>query len=244
MLISAAVVLSSVVVPGVASAAPATGVLASGATLTANQSVRSANGRYSLIHQSDGNLVFYAGPGKPVWSSQTTGKGARTVMQTDGNLVVYSAANKPVYDTSTGGNPGATLAVQDDGNLVIYSASKKALWSRSLSIGKLAAGRSLGVNESIRSANNKCHLDMQGDGNLVLYAGREALWSTKTTGKGGRKAVMQTDGNLVVVNAANQPLWDTKTGGMNGAWLAVQDDCNLVLYLPDNRVVWSPGTSR
>ncbi|GAA5159612.1 hypothetical protein GCM10023321_41000 [Pseudonocardia eucalypti] len=68
----------------VAAAPSGPGVLASGASLAPDQSLRSRNGQYQLIQQTDGNLVLYRAPHAVVWSSQTTGEGNRTVMRADG----------------------------------------------------------------------------------------------------------------------------------------------------------------
>lgn len=103
--------------------------LYAGDQLNAGQYIRSPNGQYKLIMQSDGNLVLYDSKQHPTWNAQTAGKsGAFAVMQSDGNFVVYTPDMTPWFDSHTGGNPGAYLALQDDGNLVVYSAAQKALW--------------------------------------------------------------------------------------------------------------------
>lgn len=78
-------------------------------------------------------------------------------------------------------------------------------------------------------------LEMQTDGNLVLYDvgtgdRRSALWSSGTSGRPGAYAVMQSDGNFVVYRNDGQPLWSTGTPGHPGAVLMVQSDDNLVIY--------------
>ena len=53
------------------------------------------------------------------------------IMQSDGNFVVYSASSKALWNSGTYGNPGNSTAVmQNDGNFVIYGPSGSALWSR------------------------------------------------------------------------------------------------------------------
>jgi hypothetical protein len=95
--------------------------------LTPGQSLRngarltSPDGRYSLIMQSDGNLVIY-GPGGAQWATSTNGPGRWAVMQSDGNLVVYGPSG-PLWASNTGDQPGAHLVMQSDGNLVIYRGS-------------------------------------------------------------------------------------------------------------------------
>jgi hypothetical protein len=247
LLVAAALALLPVVaLPAAASAAPARDVVPPGTELAADRPVTSANGQYSLVMQQDGNLVLYANPGKAIWDTHTQGRGLKAVMQKDGNLVVYTPAGKPQFDTATGGHPGAQLAVQNDGNLVIYGPDGEVLWGRQLTWSTARPGDVLDAGRVVRSANKKCFLAMQDDGNLVLYraADKKALWDARTGGNPGARAQMQTDGNLVVVSSgpAFRPLWDSATGGRPGAWLAVQDDCNMVVYSAGNKPLWDSGT--
>lgn len=215
------------------------GVLASGATLAPDQSLRSRNGQYQLIQQTDGNLVLYRAPRSVVWSSQTTGEGNRTVMQADGNLVVRSKSNAPLFHTGTAPNAGAVLAMQDDGNLVVYSTAGKALWGRALANVELASGRALAAREIVRSPGDKYRLVMMPTGNLVLNdSAQREVWSTKTGSYPGARAVMQTDGNFVVVDTGNNPRWSTGTAPNHGAKLRVQDDGNVVVLTPADKPLW------
>jgi hypothetical protein len=88
---------------------------------------QSADGRFRLVYQVDGNLVLYQG-WNPLWDSRTqsTNPGF-AVMQGDGNFVVYDSTG-PVWWSGTG-TPGAFLVVQNDGNMVIYSAFGSPLWA-------------------------------------------------------------------------------------------------------------------
>jgi hypothetical protein len=105
------------------------GELTANQQLTANQSLASCNGGYTLIMQGDGNLVLYQG-GTALWASNTAGSGAdEAIMQGDGNLVLYTSSGTPVWASNTAGNTGAYLDEQNDGNVVIYSASGSTLWS-------------------------------------------------------------------------------------------------------------------
>jgi hypothetical protein len=211
--------------------------LSSGHLLTTGLGVRSLNGGYTLLQQTDGNLVLYKAK-TPIWSTETSGHpGAYAVMQTDGNLVVYTKDKKALWQSNTSRHSGAELAVQDDGNLVIYGTDHKALWSRHAAIGGLTAGQKLATGNVVNSPNGTYSLQQQTDGNLVLYKGKTPLWSSKTTGS-GVYSLMQTDGNFVVYQGT-KPLWSTGTGGHAGAALAVQDDGNLVIYSTDHRAIWS-----
>lgn len=105
------------------------GNLAPNTALSPGQSISSDNGRYVLVMQTDGNLVYYrTSDWVPRWNSQTQSPGAFAPMQGDGNFVVYASGGAPLWNSQTGGNPGAFLAAQDDGNLVIYGGGR-ALWN-------------------------------------------------------------------------------------------------------------------
>ena len=63
-------------------------VLKSGQYLKPGQYRRSPNGVYTLIMQTDGNLVVYTAAKKPLWSSKTVRHGAVLQMRNDGRLVI------------------------------------------------------------------------------------------------------------------------------------------------------------
>lgn len=99
------------------------GILRPNTTLSANQSVTSCDGRFTLVMQGDGNLVLYK-QGAWIWQTATNGRGGqRAVMQGDGNFVLYTASNVPLFHTHTNGAVGAYLNVQNDGNMVVYLGS-------------------------------------------------------------------------------------------------------------------------
>jgi hypothetical protein len=81
----------------------------------------SANGRYKLIFQRDGNLVLYGPRDRALWASHTQGRQVeRCIMQTDGNLVLYLRGGQAIWNSQTYRFAGSFLWLQDDGNLVIY----------------------------------------------------------------------------------------------------------------------------
>lgn len=94
-----------------------------------NESLRSSDGRYRFVMQSDSNLVLYGPSGKPLWASNTVGRGAHHLrMQGDGNLVIYNAKDKPIWASNTPRHYNARLVMQNDGNVVIYNGSKP-IWA-------------------------------------------------------------------------------------------------------------------
>ena len=74
--------------------------LVAGTELKGGSWLKSANGRYQLAMQADGNLVLY-GEGQPLWASNTANHpGAFLTMQGDGNLVIYKG-NRPIWSSGT-----------------------------------------------------------------------------------------------------------------------------------------------
>jgi len=102
--------------------------LASGSTMYTGQKAQTADRKYTLVLQGDGNLVLYS-PTRAIWATYTVGSGASSLsMQGDGNLVLYAKNGKPIWWSGTNGRGSSFLAVQQDGNLVTYN-SVGATWN-------------------------------------------------------------------------------------------------------------------
>ncbi|MQL95509.1 hypothetical protein Taro_028184 [Colocasia esculenta] len=117
-LILLALVLGSLSPPSAAD-----NVLYTGGSLLDGQSLTQVF--YTLIMQSDCNLVLYYGS-RPVWASQTYGwgRGCRATMQGDGNFVVYTAFGRPVWASHTQATVGNyVLVLLPYGDVVIYGGS-------------------------------------------------------------------------------------------------------------------------
>lgn len=109
--------------------------------------------------------------------------------------------------------------------------------------GTLTANQQLTSGKSLASCNGSHSLDLQGDGNLVLYRGGTALWSSGTAKTAASQALMQGDGNFVLYNSAGTSVWSSGTIGNSGAYLQVQDDGNVVIYSAAATALWSTGTA-
>lgn len=227
-------------VPAPAGAAPPA-VLGAAGTLTAGQSLRSPDGATELVMQADGNLVVYRA-GRARWSTGTTAPGSWLTLQADGNLVVYDGSGRPRWSTGTNPSAADTLVLQDDGNLVLLTRSAVPLWStyggRTASRGDaLAPGETLLPGQALVTPDPSVVAVMQADGNLVVYRGGVAAWSTRTAVPGSR-LVAQTDGNAVVYSPAGVPQWWSATAPVPGVVLVLQADTNLVLYAAGG-ALWS-----
>ncbi|GAB2704973.1 trypsin-like serine protease [Kitasatospora kifunensis] len=239
-------------------------VLAPGTKIASGQSV--AGRDLQLTMQGDGNLtVTHRGiPGGILWSSNTGGNaGAYALMQDDGNFVVYKKdggqyTGGAIWESHTYPNAGAYLRIQDDGNIVLYKKDGStdtggALWST----GTLRENSTVASNTPIWSTRwmeaKSTVLEMQADGNLVLYRKSDGgvMWNSGTAGNPGAWLAMQSDGNLVVYRAGggggNGSLWASGTFWAAGAYFKLQDDGNIVIYKKEGGEgiggnIWSPNT--
>ena len=107
----------------------------------------------------------------------------------------------------------------------------------------LGANQQLNINQSLISTDNRYRLVMQGDGNLVLYSYKRALWSSGTAGKPATKAIMQGDGNLVLYDNQSRAYWSSGTAGRGTSNLVMQNDGNLVVYRAGGNPTWYTQTS-
>ncbi|HEX8001282.1 MAG TPA: hypothetical protein VF519_01150 [Mycobacteriales bacterium] len=98
----------------------------------------------------------------------------------------------------------------------------------------------------LKSPNGLYTLEMQHDGNLVIYKPSHiAVWATgtNTAANEGAYAVMQNDGNFVMIRPGGVTVWSTGTGGHTGAYIRLQDDCNLVVYTSTGTALWASNTA-
>lgn len=107
-------------------------------------------------------------------------------------------------------------------------------------------GTGKGFSPPLLSRNNRARLFLQADSNLVLYDGPPEkgrwLW-TSGPSAGCNTLTMQTDGNLVLSNAASgQPGWNSGTPGHPGGYLVIGDDGQMALYDAQG-AYWAAGTN-
>ena len=242
--------------------------LASGTTMSAGQTLYSADGAYKVVMQADGNLVEYGSTG-PVWASGTSGDiGATATLTSDGTLEVISATGSVLWSSGVSGQGTSFAELQVGGDFVTYTTAGTATWASlgpasaappptpgpGSSVGtpssgspppppppppdNLAAGQSLQPGQQIVSPNGSFRVIMQADGNLVEYKGNTPLWASHT-GVPGSTVIMQTDGNLVVYSPSHQPLWYTNTDKAGPGSVIIQNDGNFVVYTPAHHPVWA-----
>lgn len=171
------------------------------------------------IFQADGNFVLYDFDKRPIWASNTMGRGAYMLLQNDGNLVMYDKQDKYVWSTK----PIVRIEAPPTTERLI----KK--------------GDYLAKGASAVATNKKYWLTMQEDGNLVLYKQGKAIWATGTNGKPVKECIFQDDGNFVLYDVNNNPVWASNTE-RRGNHMVLQNDGNLVIYDVVRKPIWSTDT--
>jgi hypothetical protein len=118
----------------------------------ARRAVSCPSGKFSVVHQHDGNVVVYRNADQfAVWATGTSfqpavvnpetvpadaldrvyGRAGRLALEEDGNLVVYSPADQPLWTSRTAGRPITALMIHDLGRIVLKTAQDTIPWSSS-----------------------------------------------------------------------------------------------------------------
>lgn len=107
----------------------------------------------------------------------------------------------------------------------------------------LPVGERLEIGNELHSPNGIYQLQLNNDGNLVLYEGDDgnALWSSNTANEAVAYAILQHDGNLVLYAEDEETaFWDSgviSAPHSDNYVLSVHDDGNLVIKR-DDIAVW------
>jgi hypothetical protein len=143
--------------------------------LEKGQYLSTRSGLYSLVVQTDGNLVKYwipngygAGTAYPVAEMgypykqsfpTNTRNGDHLRMQMDGNLALYTSGNTWAWNSKTGGKPynmGLVLVLQEDGSVTIRDRNRQWTIVETLS----SPHRQVGTNGYFpvrRYVNGQCY---------------------------------------------------------------------------------------
>lgn len=199
-------------------AAAGDGALTEGETLGPGETLVSSSGRYGLALGTDGLLALVQQPTRfsaepVVLAFLAEGQaGARLVMQSDDNLVMYNPDNSVAENFATAGTGAEQLVVQDDRNVVLYGAGGSVVINfDTIPLELLAPGQALLSGDRMITGDRRTTLEMQTDGNLVVYQDGVVRFQSATSAPGA-DAVLQTDGNFVVYSGST-PVFQTVTGG-------------------------------
>jgi hypothetical protein len=201
-----------------------TDTLRAGERLVLDQRLVSANGRYTLVLQTDSNLVLYHDAVDVTNAYWTTGtnwlpldqRPTHLDLQGDAHLVMYDANGVPRWASGTWG-PGFVdprLVLQDDGNLVIYHDGGTPVWA-SGTVGGTGAIPPVGFvpkPETIDIAVANC-----GRMPAVVTGSTDVAAPTSTTVDAGGVAYIITEQRRRLVNDVVEHAFLQDIAGM-GVW--------------------------
>jgi hypothetical protein len=94
------------------------------------ESLVSADGRFHLDYQWDGNLVLYDEWGNALWWSGTWGPPGAAWMRADGGFHIYDGYGDLVWQSATQGELGNWyLRLENNGTFYIYTPDGTPVWS-------------------------------------------------------------------------------------------------------------------
>jgi len=171
------------------------------------------------------------------------------------NLLILPGNNLFEFNAINGGGPaGLVVTVYDSNSRLLFHTDSS--WKYILSREQYANSCNSNINGGLcnnEMNSNRCRVNMQPDGNLVVYNTNGAVWASGTDNKGWPsyrapyRLIMQTDGNLVAYDSTNRAVWASGTNGRGpGPYSAImQDDCNFVVYNsdPNNSAKWASNTA-
>jgi hypothetical protein len=239
--------------------------LSEGGALLQNESLWSFNNKFQLKITPSGNIVIAnRNTSQDIWSSNTRGNHSgpfKLVLSNTGNLVLLDKNRTVVWQTNSAGKPNKNYFafISDKGNLVIYRNEYEAVWDSrgkvqsykaKISPSFLTEGTFLKSNFSLYSENKKFTLDLNSNGNLVIYSypinyyipdGRVQIWSSNTTNKGTTpyKFTLRGNGNLVLTDKYGKVIWSTGTrSNVHKNYIAKLQDNGLLTIFQGNKILW------
>ncbi len=234
--------------------------LAAGGELQLDDTLTSPSREYVLKLERNGNLVLsYVPTKKLIWSSNTADRGVKKAsMRNDGSFALFNAQGTRVWSSGpeseivrqAGGRCSAMIL--NTGHFSLYTGNTTDPRKRLLRVfgrHRLVQNVSLRTNNMVSSPAGKYVLILYPDGNLNLLhlPTNSVKWQSRTSGKGGKQAFLQGDGNFIIFDANRSPVWTTgsklqtvqQAGGR--CHLEVFDSGELILYAGDanatNKVV-------
>jgi hypothetical protein len=238
-----ALVLGLVAAGGGASGATPKTRLYTNERLTATHAIASANGEFSLVMRSNGDLVL-VGLGQVFWRTHTDGNpGAYLLVRGDGDLVVLSSTGQILWqngESFAGGSlvsvGRATVLQQDAARSVHWESSPGQIYST------VPGGQRLLQRQGLSNVSRQ-HLSVDlyvsTDGRMVINVVGRKVWISKNTPTPGGYVDMQRDGNLVIYSASGKAVWSAHTNGHPGAHLSLEPNSNLVVWSARHVELWS-----
>lgn len=185
--------------------------------------------------------------------------GSRLFMNEDGNLIITDNSNNNCWTATNNPEMPSKTVLQDDGNLVLINTSKdNYIWSVSDVTYKgntLKIGEYLNLGEYLENKIGNATAMLGGSKNrlvLSIFApGIDGGFNgVELDSSAGFMMVVQSDGNLVILNRMKTPCWAAAKNAPNKSFdpddnntrVVLQDDGNLVAFDSNGNSWWSAVT--
>ncbi|EHA8591631.1 G-type lectin S-receptor-like serine/threonine-protein kinase SD2-5 [Cocos nucifera] len=208
----------------------------------------------AVIHQGSSTIVWTANRDSPVTSSDNF------VFDKDGNAYLESGGT-PIWSTNTSGKGATSMLLQDSGNLVVLRSDISAppLWqSFSHPTDTLLSGQSFADGMKLVSKPNSDNLSYHlriDSGDMILYADfrpPQPYWSLRQE---NRKVINKIGGDIysatLISNSWNfydqkrSLLWQFVIASANGTWAAVLGENGFIsFYSLDNGGSGTPSSTK
>lgn len=154
-------------------------------------------------------------------------------------------ALSPAYDSGDHLHPNDAgyVAIAGAVDLAMFTPVTLSSVSAPEGCGGFKPGNGLKPGQTLVSCDGRFTLNMQLDGNLVLYKGQSTvLWTTGTVNSDSAQLELTPSGDFIIYGKLGEPLWRSGNAGQTAAQAFVQVDGNLVIYGP-TQAVWASNTS-
>ncbi|WP_157453786.1 D-alanyl-D-alanine carboxypeptidase family protein [Cellulomonas sp. Root485] len=243
-LVSACVLVGTLVLAPSALASSGEAELRPGETLRPGEGLVSADGTQTLVVQPDGMLALFGAEPDPRWVSGPAVPGSSLVVAESGDVALTAPDGTVGWRPEAPATVGSRLVLQDDGDLVVLDPQGSQVWESGTAVRPsiLPSGGVLEPGDALSSPDGRQTLLVLDDGDVALLGPDAATrWSTGTDHPGAR-LTLREDGELVVTDADGDRVWRSRTAGNPGSSLVLQDDGDLVLYDAAGAAVWSTET--
>lgn len=198
---------------------------------------------YTLMLQSDGNLVLLKNKTEPVWHSNTAMNGAVNLsMQDNGNLVLMRSNGRQVWSSNTAG-VGVRAECTNQGNLDILDSENNTIWSTGFRVNTLHMGFSLALGQQLQSfstsTSSRYSCVFESTGNLAVFDRADKIWTSDTKEKKAVSLVMQVGGNLELRDSDRNVVWSSNTHLSGGNRVECNNNGTLVILDSEDQVKWS-----
>jgi lysophospholipase L1-like esterase len=151
----------------------------------------------------------------------------------------------PIYDSNDHLHPNDVgyAAIASAVNLSLFTPVALSSVSTPNGCGSFEPGNGLKPGQTLLSCDGRFTLNMQFDGNLVLYKGQDTvLWSSGTVNRDSAQLELTPAGDFILYSKLGEQLWRSGDAKQNSAEAFLQNDGNLVIYAAD-QPVWASDTA-